>query len=104
MTNEDIKLYNVDKIENISDFVRFWSKHYGIEYDWRKAEGDEYLIVWLGFHTLVSFGKLFNQDTIDECGDDFKCVFRKDCIVFPHFEHILEHCDIDEENIKKIFP
>lgn len=36
MTNEDIKNYNEEKIENIQDFVDFWTEHYGIEYSWGK--------------------------------------------------------------------
>lgn len=104
MTKEEIKNYDVDKIENISDFVDFWSVHYGIEYEWRKDDGDEQLVVWLNLYTLKSFGKLFSIDTIDDCDEDFKCIFRKDCLVFPHFEYILEHCDIDEEDVEKLFP
>jgi hypothetical protein len=104
MTNEDIENYNEEKIENIQDFVDFWARHYGIEYSWRKDDGDEYLVVWIDFKALKSFTKLFSTDTIDECDTDFQCIFRHDCIVFPHFEYILDHCDIEEEDIKKIFP
>jgi hypothetical protein len=60
--------------------------------------------VWIDFKALKSFAKLFSRDTIDECETDFQCIFRHDCIVFPHFEYILDHCDIEEEDIKKIFP
>lgn len=103
MNSKDIKEYNEDKIENINDFVDYWCYHRHMEYDWRKDDGDEYLIVWLDFCSLKSFTKLFNSDIIDECPSDFECVLRHNCVVFPHFENILEHCNIDKEDINKIF-
>jgi len=103
MKKQDIDEYNHEKIETLEDWVDFWCKWGGFTYEWRKDDGEEYLMVWINFYALKSFTKLFSIDTINECEYDFSCVLRNDCIVFPHFEHILEHTDIDEEDIKKIF-
>ena len=103
MKTKDIENYNEEKIKNIADFVDYWCNHRHMEYRWETDDGGEYLMVWLDFCTLKSFTKLFGYDTFEECYDDFECILRYDCIVFPHFERILKHCDIDEEDIKKIF-
>lgn len=104
MTNDDIENYNEEKIETIEDFVEFWTEWHGFDYEWRNDDGEEYLIVWIDFPALESFSKLLSIDTINECENDFHCIFRHDCIVFPHFERVLEHCYLDEEDFKKIFP
>lgn len=104
MVINDILGYNADKIETIEDFVDFWSFYNQLEYSWNYDDGDEHLMVWLDFNTLSSFTKLFGQSTIDECYEDFKCILRKDCVVFPHFENALHHLDINEKEIEKLFP
>ena len=89
-----------DKIEEVSDILEYIAK----EYRWEKDDGDERLMVWIDFRYLKTLTELFSQDTIDECPDDFECILRHDCVVFPHFEYVLPHLDIDEEDIERIFP
>ena len=106
MEEIDIKNFREDKIVNIKDFVQYWSKHYyGFEYAWKgEYANEERLVVWLNFRALPSLTKLFSQSTIEENEEDFECILRKDCLVFPHFEYILNHTDIDEEDIEELFP
>ena len=104
MKIEDIEWGNEEKVENIEDFIEYCSWWGYVEYRWFEDDGDESLMLWLDFPALELFTKLFSPSTIDECEADFQCLFRHDCIVFPHFEWVLEHCDIDERDIKRIFP
>ena len=103
MRIEDIKDLKEDKIVTIEDWVDYNSYWYSFEYRWEKDDGDERLMAWINFNSLKSFVKFFGQDTIDEAYQDFECILRHDCVCFPHFEIVLEHLDMDENEIKRIF-